>query len=491
MKVERARANKPAPFKSVNKTLLVYILLASTCITTISTAFSFYIDFTNEKEIQNQTLEQVKSSSLKSLTEAVWNVDQAQIESNLQGLLDVHDIIALKILDEKGKEAFSKEKAVEGSARDYVLVKKFPLVYERNSKSINLGTFIVSVSNYYLYQRLTRKVLFFFVSQGVKTLIISFIMLSIFGFFVTRHLNAMASHFVGSTLGDDSELQEIQLSRKLSYRDEFDILADSYNRLVQKVNTQYEAQQDEIVRKENLVEHSARMASIGEMASNVGHEINNPLTIIAGYSRRLGRVAEKMIPQGEMEEFHKVQESMDSSINRIGKIVTGLRNLSRDSTDEETSETSLGTLMHDVEALIGEKFKSMNIRFEIKYKNVSPDLMLKIKRVQVGQVLINLLNNSTYAIESQENPWVHIEIETTDEHLQISVNDSGLGIPDHIRDKIFEPFFSTKPVGAGTGIGLSISKRIMTDHLGTIGINEASHNTSIVLRFPLEIALAA
>ena len=103
---------------------------------------------------------------------------------------------------------------------------------------------------------------------------------------------------------------------------------------------------------------------------------------------------------------------------------------------------------------------------------------------QIGQILVNLINNALDAVTDMPDKWIRIAVSHTESHLFISVADSGKGVPSAIRHKIFEPFFTSKQVGKGTGLGLSISRSLALSHGGDLFLDEASGNTQFTLRLP-------
>ena len=112
------------------------------------------------------------------------------------------------------------------------------------------------------------------------------------------------------------------------------------------------------------------------------------------------------------------------------------------------------------------------------------DLKIKAKRVQIFQVLLNLINNSIDALEKCDTKIIIVELKSEKNWNNISVIDSGLGIPKEIEKKIFLPFFTTKPFGKGTGLGLSISYKILQDHHGQLIVDRSSGDSRMTLKLP-------
>jgi signal transduction histidine kinase len=126
----------------------------------------------------------------------------------------------------------------------------------------------------------------------------------------------------------------------------------------------------------------------------------------------------------------------------------------------------------------------------IKFNILSNELgneVINCNLVQISQVLMNLLNNSIYEIESKENPWINFIIEKINNEIKFTVSDSGLGIPLEVQKKMFEPMYTTKPIGKGTGLGLSISRAIIEKHNGSLKINNNLPNTTFEVCIPLNL----
>lgn len=224
----------------------------------------------------------------------------------------------------------------------------------------------------------------------------------------------------------------------------------------------------------------AKMASLGEMASGIAHEINNPLTIILGKASVIKNsiINHKFDPEVTLQAVEKITVTVD----RISKIIKGLRSFARDGDRDSFEWVSLTQLLDDTVELCKARFGSHGVALEIL--PFDKNLKIECRGVQISQVLLNLLGNAFDAIQSQKEKWVRIEVIETEDAVQIAVRDSGPGVPQSLREKIMQPFFTTKEVGKGTGLGLSISKGIMDDHKGRFFLDENSSETRFVLSFP-------
>ena len=223
-----------------------------------------------------------------------------------------------------------------------------------------------------------------------------------------------------------------------------------------------------------------KMASLGEMASGIAHEINNPLTIILGRSQQ----ALKALEVGDLDPIKtkKNLEVISSTTDRIAKIVSGLHSFSRNSNKDPMILKSINKIIEETLALCSEKFKFNGVDLKVMAEF---DGLVNCRPAQLSQVILNLLNNAFDAIVKNEEKWVKIELQDKKENgFVIIITDSGKGIPTAIAEKIMQPFFTTKEIGKGTGLGLSISKGIIEAHNGTLSINSLSPNTQFIIKLP-------
>lgn len=226
--------------------------------------------------------------------------------------------------------------------------------------------------------------------------------------------------------------------------------------------------------------HQGKMSALGEMAAGIAHEINNPLTVIKSKAALIKREAESGAPDGE--KIGREVVKISSMSDRVAKIIRGLRNFARDGAADPFEETNLVELVSDVLEITAARMQDHGVELRI-IKNDSP-VIADIRPTQILQVMVNLLTNAHDAIEKNENKWVELSIHDQKNSVEIWVIDSGTGIPKHIQEKIFQPFFTTKEVGKGTGLGLSITVGIIKSHGGTISIDNKSPNTKFVVSLP-------
>ncbi len=226
-----------------------------------------------------------------------------------------------------------------------------------------------------------------------------------------------------------------------------------------------------------------KMASLGEMAGGIAHEINNPLAIIHGSASMICREISNQ--KFDVDKTKQGLKKIVETTERIAKIIKGLRSFSRKSDSDPMQCIRISQVIEDTVELCKERFKNHSIDLSI---NCNTDSIIECRQSQIAQVMMNLLGNAIDAVEALPEKWVRIDTFTTGDELILHFTDSGGGLPQAIAKKIMNPFFTTKEVGKGTGLGLSISKGIMESHNGSLTYDPTSKNTRFIVQLPLKQA---
>ena len=234
---------------------------------------------------------------------------------------------------------------------------------------------------------------------------------------------------------------------------------------------------------------SEKMASLGELTAGIAHEIQNPLNFVNNFSEVNIELLEEMegeLKRGEIDEALDISSNIKQNLEKIGYhgkradgIVKGMLQHSRASSGKKEST--------DINALADEYFRLAYHGLRAKDKTFNAELITDLDPElpnantipqDIGRVLLNLYTNAFYAVHQKQkksgpgyNPTVELSTSVKDDQIEIRVKDNGTGMPDHVKDKIMQPFFTTKPTGEGTGLGLSMSYDIIVKgHGGSINI---------------------
>jgi signal transduction histidine kinase len=230
---------------------------------------------------------------------------------------------------------------------------------------------------------------------------------------------------------------------------------------------------------------ASRAAVIGEMAAGIAHEINNPLTVLSSKAQTL----QSRSRAGELERT-EILDATDGIIrmsDRITKIVRSLHFFARKAEADPFETVSFREIANQTLELCAKHFKDSGVRLEID--PIPESLVIRCRPVEVGQMLLNLLSNAAAAarpLHPMEEPagWVRLSAREEGDDLELSVTDSGDGVPEEVRARIFDPFFTTRSPGQGSGLGLSISREVAENHGGRLWLDETSGNTRFVARIP-------
>jgi len=233
---------------------------------------------------------------------------------------------------------------------------------------------------------------------------------------------------------------------------------------------------DQKMLQEQLIQ-SEKMSAIGQLVSGVAHELNNPLAGISAFAQLL--LAEKRFPPDQ----RTAAETIYSEARRASRIVQNLLTFARQHKAEK-GPAAMNQVLDDTLELRGYELRVRGIDVRREYDEALPDTMGDAHQLQ--QVFLNLITNAEQAMERAEGRHHRLTVRTrrAGDAIRIEVEDTGGGVPANLLERIFNPFFTTKPTGHGTGLGLSISLGIVREHEGRIWAENASHGGA---RFVVEL----
>jgi signal transduction histidine kinase len=223
-----------------------------------------------------------------------------------------------------------------------------------------------------------------------------------------------------------------------------------------------------------------RLASLGLLASSLAHEIGTPMGVIRGR-------AEMML--GRADDLMKTNlDIIITQIDRITKLIQSLLQLARGSQSDAVVPVDIRIVMNDVIQLMSHELERKNIRLETK---VVGNTIVKSEAGPLGQVLLNLLVNSVHAIVEahgngrQYGHRIYLNVEDKGKEVEISLNDTGCGISEKNIPHLFKPFFTTKAIGVGTGLGLATTYKLVQSWGGSIHVeSKVGEGTTFILRLP-------
>lgn len=321
---------------------------------------------------------------------------------------------------------------------------------------------------------------------GLISLLIELLMLfQVLQKYVTRPIKKLISVSTKIAGGD----REARV--KIEAEDEIGQLGQSFNIMAEKVQERDEKLQSQATELEHEVQErteqldverarayeASKMATLGEIAGGVAHEINNPLgtiTLSAGALRK--RLDKGMLNR---EDIYPFLYKIEDTAQRISKIVRGLRAFSRNAENDEICAVPVRSLVENTLNLCEETLKKNLVRLEC---DEIPDINVLCREVQIIQTLLNLIQNAIDALEPVFDKQIKISFIDADNFLTIVVEDNGPGIPEDIQEKIMNPFFTTKELGKGTGLGLFISYGLIESNGGKLSFESTAGSTKFKVK---------
>ena len=284
--------------------------------------------------------------------------------------------------------------------------------------------------------------------------------------------------------GDTGARVEVSSDNELGY------LAQSFNIMGEKVlerdkllSLQTQRLEEQVAQRSKELDEqrakafqAAKMATLGEISAGIAHEINNPLstiTLSAGSIR-------KRLENGTMEKEVLIPylSRIEDTSHRISKIVKGMRAFSREGSKDEVAPVYIQTIIENTLNLCEETLK----KNEVKLESVNiPEAIVMCREVEITQTLLNLIQNAIDALAEVKNKRIKISVELSGETASIIVEDNGPGISPKNVEKIMNPFFTTKEVGKGTGLGLFISYGLVKSNNGNLSLNQKNGSTQFII----------
>ena len=241
--------------------------------------------------------------------------------------------------------------------------------------------------------------------------------------------------------------------------------------------TDLRTQMDELRRTQDQLMQSAKLAAIGELAAGVAHEVNNPLMVILGHAGLLRR-------RGDLASIHDSLDVIEVQATRAGNMTRSLLDFAR-RRPRNPQRVQMRDVIERALTLVGDKRQREAIETVLLFDETDPSTWGD--RDELTQVFINLIGNALDAMPDGGRLTVSTEVRRHDDvtYLSARVSDTGIGIPAEHRARIFESFFTTKPEGKGTGLGLAVTLEIVKNHEGTIEVDSApGKGTTMIVNLP-------
>ena len=323
---------------------------------------------------------------------------------------------------------------------------------------------------------------------------------------------ALESSYASRTLAQKLvEVQELSDQTRAQEQEKQQILASQKEKLEQQVKertAQLSQSLQELKATQAQLIQSEKMASLGELTAGIAHEIQNPLNFVNNFSEVNTELIEELKSEKSKVKSERNEQVKDELLNEIAEneqkinhhgkradaIVKGMLQHSRVSTGQK-EPTDINALAEEYLRLSFHGLRAKDKSFNATIETHLDESTGKIEVIpqDIGRVLLNLFNNAFYAVSEKKKQLdgtfgavVSVSTERSGDEVQIRVKDNGIGIPQKAVDKIFQPFFTTKPTGQGTGLGLSLSYDIIKAHGGELKVQtKEGEGAEFIVQLPL------
>ncbi len=506
-KLNQMRLQKPLGIR-----LLAAILLCSSAITLIATGTQLWLDYRYELSAIDERLRQIEASSLNSLSNSLWEISPAQVQVQLNGLLQLPDVRFLEITSQYGDHYLAGSRPEKGPIveRNYNLEH---LSSDGNRFEVGQLTLVISLDE--VYRRLADKVLVILTSQGIKTFLVSIFILTIFHRLVTQHLGTMADYARRLRLDHldlplvlkrkqrhaDDEISQVvtamnsmreSMLRDISKRQQAEeSLARLNAELEQRVaerTRQLEERNQELhetletlqTTQKQLVE-SKKLAALGGLVAGVAHEINTPIGIgftAASYLSDQAREQLNRNPDDPMAlTASESGELICQNLERAAQLISAFKQVSVDQSSEQRRPFDLIRYLNEILISLKPRLKRCNPAIEIS----GPDhLMLDSYPGSYYQIFTNLILNSLlHGFENRPGGNISIAVKLQGDNAIIDYKDSGLGVPEDWHEKLFEPFVTSKRSQGCSGLGMHIAynlvNQLLQGHIESLPADSGAH----------------
>lgn len=494
MSVSRHLVNASSALRSrtIAQRLLLNIIIFSSCVTLIATSVQLFTDYKRDVSIINNRLNDIESGYLASISASLWNIDIKQLELLMDGIKHLPDIEQVEIHEQT--DQFSDPLYLKrGEATfDRRLSREFPITHVDGENTRQIGTLSIHASLNDVYKRLWEKAILIFLSQGIKTFLVSMFTLYIFYHLVTRHLSDIA-YFVKNV--EVEKIQDtLQLQRKQRGKaDELDDVATAFNAMTLKLFQTYEKlrvtnqhlEEDIVARKKaeqevihlnRVLEHRVKQRTaeleaankeLGSFCYSVSHDLRAPLRRIEGFRRMLNEDYHEKIDDKGKHYLARIE----ASTREMSDMINSFLRLSRATQGEMNIEHyPISTLAEVIIARLLEQDPQRAVDISIQ-----TDVYAEVDKKFFEVLLTNLFENAWKY--SANNSLTEIKFGTLPETEQrvYYISDNGVGFDMAYADRLFSPFGRLHKAEEfdGVGIGLATVQRIIARHGGRIWAESA------------------
>lgn len=466
----------------LGRKLTFRIVIFSSIVTLILTVIQFGFEYHQLSKRLDEVPKFIDKTMTPAIAEAIWEDDKGQLKKLLQG------INQLEFLDSSTLDLHKGESVIHVNREsNYSRIYDIDILREGRS----LGSLSLVVSEDVVLLHMLNQIYIILLKNGFKTAFVVFFILVLFRSMVGQHLMKMINYMTSYGASKAGELEAgLRLDRKKTEApDELDDLVLAFNELNARIQLESKKRAD----TESQIIHLERIGTMGELATSLAHELNQPLSGILGYSDIATRLVNRIESSQDFDHEQAIDDQANTRLElqrclikigdeaeRAAEIIKRTREfVKRDCSNAE--RVDLLSVVKDSIALIEHRGLSHGVSFRC---SAEFSVYVKLDKVQLQQVLVNLFNNAIQALSGLDAGRVIVCIQLLGDQVQLTVSDNGPGIDEDVKAHLFEAFRTTKE--DGLGLGLVICRNIIEAAQGhLIAQNNEQGGADFILTLPI------
>lgn len=503
--------------------VLIYILLCSSLLSLAAIAVQLYSDFRRDTFDLDQRFINIKSSYIDSIANSLWDFNEPLLDIQIEGIEKLPDIRFVKITTELGKVYQAGDENV-----DVKKSMKAPIFYG----DTQIGTLEVFADYQDIIARLKQRAGFIILTQSILIFLVALFIIFIIHFLITRHIFRITDFYQNTT--SDTLDEALVLHNRPKRKDELDFLVDSINKtrinLQQDIikrqdaenalinlsgeleikvydrteklvesNKQLQQSLDDLTLAKDQLVQSEKMASLGQLVAGVAHEVNTPLGICVTSISAMAETVTHLKTGLDAQQLTKAQLTKDlallseyqtivgRSMNKAVELIRSFKSVAVDQHTDDEIEINLSEHVYNIVTTVKTMFKRKAYKIQV---DVDEDLRLITFPSAWNQILTNLMMNSHYhGFDGRQEGLINLNFSIDNKELILNYIDDGNGIDKTIREKIFDPFVTTKRGQGGSGLGLNIVFNLINVKLeGSIACLDTEKGCHFQIKVPLKYA---
>jgi signal transduction histidine kinase len=506
----------------LSQRVLAYILFCSSILSLCSTTVQLYVDYRDDLKALEARFEVIETSHIPSMATSLWDFNRVLVEQQIQGVVNLRDIKFVKLITGFGDEYSFGDKDVE--ATRFV---EYPILFGEEN---DIGKLQVYANYDDIYESLGQKASFIILSEFIKIFIVSLFIIFIVHLLITRHIFRITDY--SQSLAADNLNEGLYLVNRSRYKDELDYLVDAINDMRLKLkadiiqledaenslttlngelenkvldrtkklaesNTQLQDSLNNLTLAKDQLVQSEKMASLGQLVAGVAHEVNTPLGISVTSITALKEKIDDLSHAVESNKLTKTllvknlgtigqyQQIIERSLNKAVELIQSFKSVAVEQHTDPKLKINLAQHVKDVVNTVKTMFKHKKYTINVE---VNKNFSFISFPSAWNQILTNFLMNShLHGFDDRREGIISIVFVEDQDHLTLTYSDNGKGLSDEVKDKVFDPFVTTKRGSGGTGLGLNIVFNLIDSKLGgTVRVIEVEQGCCFQVRVPIE-----